>query len=462
MSTEKNYLRNRKIANGILFLSAFFTLFLLILEKFIGSSFSLSLFQFLGEAVLIASVADGIAIYALTNRIPLPFMEKFTGLVQNKRAELLDGIVVASENQFFPKESLVEKVEELDSSRILKEGRKKIEEERIFREVEKWIGQRIEIHKEEWSLQLEKVLKEKIQDIPVEKILQHLEKGQFKENQNKWLNNGLDLLKVKIESRETAFWIREELQKMVLEKKKEGNLLKRWMSKTTLSTMEKTKTIDYSSLSLEIQNTLIQIILQLQEEMKVDGVFRFQEEYTKILQEIRENPKILAELDSWKDQILHSIQIREYLNRAFDFLKQWILTEEVSTKKKGYFSFGKILKNSMDSVLDEMEEKGELSQEIKKLILLLIESQYDEILLILRELLETLTDEQLVKKVNDIAGGNLQWLRISGAYVGAVIGLLLFLIIAFPQWFIPLGILLFILLKYSSKIRKKLVYYRMD
>lgn len=73
-SKEKSYVKNRKIAKGILILSALLpSLFTILLRGFYGRSLPLSFFQFLAEAVLIASVANGIAIYALTHKIPIPF-----------------------------------------------------------------------------------------------------------------------------------------------------------------------------------------------------------------------------------------------------------------------------------------------------------------------------------------------------------------------------------------------------
>lgn len=90
-----------------------------------------------------------------------------------------------------------------------------------------------------------------------------------------------------------------------------------------------------------------------------------------------------------------------------------------------------------------MEEKGELSK--VKQYRQAFESQYESILfLVMEELLSKLTNEQIIKKINDIAGGNLQWLRISGAYVGAAAGVLLFLITSFPVVFIPVSIIVFL------------------
>ena len=80
----------------------------------------------------------------------------------------------------------------------------------------------------------------------------------------------------------------------------------------------------------------------------------------------------------------------------------------------------------------------------------------------MEELLSKLTNEQIIKKINDIAGGNLQWLRISGAYVGAAAGVLLFLIIAFPTVFIPVSIIVFFVLRFSPRLREKLVYYNKE
>lgn len=463
-SKEKNYLRNRKIANAVLLLSAIFTILTLVLEKIIGKSIPLSFFQFLWEAVLIASVADGIAIYALTHKIP--FLEKYTGLVQNKRQELLDGVVKASEDQFFPKESILEKMENIDGKEILELGKGQIRKRMLDTSTNAYLSDFIDKNKEEWSFKIEEILIQKGEELSLEKQMGFLETREFKENQIIWIIRGIDKAKEKIGTESTYLWIREELQKMVLERKKEGSLVRRMMTKATVSAMEKTKTIHYSELARDIQETLIKSLDEIQSEIKEgEGEYGIllRSELVRILDEIKGSPEILEELDHWKLQMIHTLPLKEYISTALESISKWIREEDQKIPGTARsFSLGDRVGDSFEKAIDTMEEKGELSKEIKILMARLADSQYDSILLLLEELLSKLTDEHIIKKINDIAGGNLQWLRISGAYVGAFAGVFLFLMITFPKVFLPLSILLFFVLKFSPTARERLVYYKQD
>ncbi|MDO5649040.1 MAG: DUF445 family protein [Gallicola sp.] len=460
-SKEKTYLRNRKIANGILILSAVLTLATLGLERVYGRSLLLSFFQFLSEAVLIASVADGIAIYALTHKIPLPFLQKYTGLVQNKRKELLEGVVRASEEQFFTKDSILEKMENIESRKLLDLGKKAVRERVQEGQVEEFISGLIENHKKEWSVQLEKQILEKLEEISLENQLAFLEKQEFKDQQVLWLSSGIDFAKGKIGTEHSYKWIRDELRKMVLDRRKEGSIVKRMMKKATFSAMEKTKTIEYSELAKDIQRTLMESLSELQLELQTGKGQHgdlLQREFQQMIDEVKNNPKILEEMEHWKKEMIHNLPLRKYLENGLDFLSNWI-REGKNLQGNRTFSFGKIFGDSFERVVDEMEEKGDLSKEIKSLMARLFESQYESILMVLEELLLKLSNDHIIKKINDIAGGNLQWLRISGAYVGGVVGIGLFLIIYFPILFIPLSMILFFILRFSPTLRKKLVYY---
>ena len=60
------FYRNIKIARLILVLSSVLLILTLYIEKKSGENILISWFGFIMEAVLIATIADGVAIYALT------------------------------------------------------------------------------------------------------------------------------------------------------------------------------------------------------------------------------------------------------------------------------------------------------------------------------------------------------------------------------------------------------------
>ena len=89
----------------------------------------------------------------------------------------------------------------------------------------------------------------------------------------------------------------------------------------------------------------------------------------------------------------------------------------------------------------------------------LVENEYNQILDIIEEVLSKLSDKNLVDKVNEVVGSNIQWLRISGAYVGAIVGIFIFTVISFPVIGLPIMVITVLGIMSSKKIRKRLVIY---
>ena len=84
------FYRNRNISRFILILSSVLLVIAFTIEKIYGHSILLSYVEFTIEAILVASIADGVAIHM------------FTMLIQKKREKLVSGVIVAFKEKFFP------------------------------------------------------------------------------------------------------------------------------------------------------------------------------------------------------------------------------------------------------------------------------------------------------------------------------------------------------------------------
>ena len=103
------FYRNRNISRFILILSSVLLVIAFTIEKIYGHSILLSYVEFTIEAILVASIADGVAIHM------------FTMLIQKKREKLVSGVIVAFKEKFFPKKKLIE---DLQVIRIVEEIKK--------------------------------------------------------------------------------------------------------------------------------------------------------------------------------------------------------------------------------------------------------------------------------------------------------------------------------------------------
>ncbi|MBC8015840.1 MAG: DUF445 family protein [Sporomusaceae bacterium] len=68
-----------------------------------------------------------------------------------------------------------------------------------------------------------------------------------------------------------------------------------------------------------------------------------------------------------------------------------------------------------------------LEVRIKQAIFDLVEKEHYLIGTVVQEVLSTFTDEDFNRFIEDKAGDDLQWIRINGCVVGAVVGLIMFI-----------------------------------
>jgi len=109
------YFKRKRVADGLLFFSIFLLVGCLLIGAFYQKQLSmewqrvlLQMMTFIAEAALVASVADYIAVTALTKQI---LWFKSTGLISRKREEIIKSIVKAIEVKLFTRDLLVAELE---------------------------------------------------------------------------------------------------------------------------------------------------------------------------------------------------------------------------------------------------------------------------------------------------------------------------------------------------------------
>jgi len=479
-STTKSYLHNKRIANLILLGSTLCIGLILYLEYTIGKSFGLSMLGYIIEAILIASVADSIAIYALDHRIQIPILGKFTGLIQNKRRELIDGIIVACKTKFFPKEKLVKLICRISITTYLKDLLEKGIISSKNRESGKFLSMIMTKNKDSIAEGTMQALEKYILSIKADKAIVSIHDMA---KSNGWLNKLVSDLFENLYATVKEYEFRDNLdtaiRTAIYEKKNSGNIFTNTFNKAAYGFLEITDTLNYSELASSIQSAIVEILENIIEEGNRRGNrwSVLESEISKLILKLSQNKKFIKEIDNWKAELVQRSNLKQYTISAIEKMAEWIedgiiTWEEINRvlKNLGFEMKGISPKDINISEwiskivligLDRLIQSGKNVQiEFEKLFEKLIENEYEDCLNIVKEIIETLSDKGLAKKINDVAGGNLQWLRISGALVGGITGIFIFLILAFP---VPGFVLLFILalaIIFSKNLRAKLVRYK--
>ena len=466
----KKFYRNLITARLILIFSFFSLIVLFYIEKNCYKSIYISFLTFIMEAVLIASIADGVAIFALTKRVRIGnYSLKFTGLIQNKREALISGIVEAFRKKFFPKERVIKTVQELK----IVESLKTIIEENINEENAEVIGKAIS--------KIIKKNKEKISEI----ILKELEKYLLGVNSVKvaqriysWSksNNLQHELIAEIFDRLYSYAKSSSFKELIEEKLKESEVKnkKGFWSVLKYGAAKITNILNYSELAAELQKSVVVMLQNIREEEDGKRWQNMEEEVSELIKRLSENKEFSEELEQVKSDIIINL-VRPFLIKSIAMIAVWLEdgkiekreVEELLSKyginvKVEFETINVVLllNSAMQKGVEELRKSDKAVQSsYEKLIARVIENEYEELTTIIQEVLSKLTDDGIVTKINEVVGSNIQWLRISGAYVGAVTGAVIFLVIKFPVLFLPFFVAVVTLLLLSKRLRKRLVIY---
>ncbi len=466
----KKFHRNITVARTILLFSFILLLILFYEEKKAGENSYLTFLAFIIEAVLIASIADGVAIFALTRRVKIgKWTLKFTGLIQNKREALINGIVEAFRKKFFPREKLIETLQEIK----VVDGLKKIIEENLNEENSEIIGKSIS--------KLMRKNKEKITDIilnELEKYIIGVNSAEFVEKiyqLSRKYNIAHEIIEVIFdklynyaESKEFRVIIKEKMEES------EKNSKKGFWSLLKYGAAKVTNILNYEELAAAIQTSILLMLKNIRDEENGVKWKNVEGEFSELIKRVSKNREFLEEAEKIKAEVIINM-LRPFILKSISMIALWIEDGKIEKKeveellsKYGVninvdfetINIVVFLNSAMKRGVEELAKSDKVVQEnYEKLIARIIENEYGELTVIIKEVLSKLTDDGIVNKINEVVGSNIQWLRISGAYVGAVTGAVIFAVIKYPVVFLPVFSGIVLLLLMSKSLRKKLIIY---
>lgn len=435
---------------GILLIAFILNVFIRI---YVHKGFYTDMISFVIEAALIGGIADWFAITALFKK-PLGF-PWHTAIIPRNRDKVVDAIANMVENELLSEKTLKGKIKEIKIINVIinfidnsiKEGNE------IFKLVEK-VGNGIlnSLDADKLAKVIEKGLKNSLRDIDLSIHLNNIVKFVIENGQCKSMFiNMLDSLIVKAKEENTKDAIENVINKAIDDELNKATGLKRMMMELALGVARETKSVNVSEAAISIQQQLIEMLVRLKDDndpLHIEMIDKIQE----IVQDLTNNQKALEDMENWKqetiDKVLVYTEFREILENVIRALRYGIKAENLKSNnllvQSGenetvqIYINNVVLTNSWikqqlrkywEELKDNEKAKDTIDGYIKEIIFKIIQSEHRFIGVIVKKVLNNLTDDSLNEFIEQKAGNDLHWIRINGCLVGGIFGLLVFLFI---------------------------------
>lgn len=377
-------------------------------------SFWVDLIQGGFEAGLVGGLADWFAVTALF-RHPLGLRIPHTALLPNNRERMTNGLVRTLKNDWLSKESIQEKIKQVQfSDKLLVILEKEIRTEPFRKAVINILKKIIaSIDVEKISPFVKKQIVSAISDLDLSKYIQLLSKQLLKEQiDQKVLDHVLKKAENWLRQEGTGYRLGTVAMNMLNKIEVEGILQFAINSMRNLLNEEKLGNI--------VKKLLLSGIHSLQkaeDQNRVALILYIRNE----IQGINDNQEFIEGIEKWKNQLLDNWEPDETITNTLKQIQQKGL-EFVETED----FFDIYLMPVINRIVDNLEErKDAIDQWIQNQITILVEKNHEQIGNLVRENLDKLDNETLIDMVENNIAKDIQWIRVNGAVCGFVIGLIL-------------------------------------
>lgn len=376
------------------------------------------------EAATVGGIADWFAVTALFREIPIPFLRKHTDIIIKNRAKLTEGIVDLVTTKWLAPEVIKEKISELSISRNIIEMLREPQNRARALELIKDIFSKLSDSLDSPLLAtfLQEVLKEKMNEIdlsaPIGKWLKaRIEHG----DHNQLWDMLLDSAQASINDDSTRQVIVEIIEKQIANYKD-----KDFLKKIFVSLAEFTDVIDTQVVADKVMNALNQFI----HDAKNNPDYPIRAKFDQSLLDFADG---LIRGDRQSQAFIDDIQEKLINNSDAEQIILNVLARFKSTLQEQLEDHSSLIQEMIQTNFDHYLEKLETNQEVqskidaglKKAIFELLVKYYPEIGNMVRTSLSILSNNELVLQIEEKVGDDLQYIRLNGAIVGGLAGMVI-------------------------------------
>jgi uncharacterized membrane-anchored protein YjiN (DUF445 family) len=369
------------------------------------------------EAGLVGGLADWFAVTALF-RHPLGLPIPHTALLPKNRDRMLKAIINMLENDWLTKESIQNKIKDMNiSEKAVHELEQRLESPSFHKGVQSLVIHLInEINPEKLSPVLEKELKNYLQGVNIEPVLD--------KTVNEVLKRELDAKALDYVLVETEKWLRKEdtknkigiFAKQLLDNTKADGFMK--MAIQSFSQM-----INAEKLGNMLQPFFLKRIVLLQEPNHSYRTAILDKIHSE-LKNVKERRELIAELGEWKNSMVEQWSPTDQLSSLIEKTKKKFiqLAQDEEWIKRHVIS---MIKNQIQALKEDTSRMMKIESWIQSQLSLMVEKYHAKIGQLVKENLEKLDNETLINIIENNLGKDLQWIRVNGAICGFLIGVLL-------------------------------------
>jgi uncharacterized membrane-anchored protein YjiN (DUF445 family) len=136
-------------------------------------------------------------------------------------------------------------------------------------------------------------------------------------------------------------------------------------------------------------------------------------------------PEPIAQVERMRGAILESLETTPLVREGLARLRRQIEEELDAPDSRLSKLVDEKLRSGILSYLDDAERRATFDRWVRSTTVDLVRQHHHQIGVTIRENLESLTDDQLVEQIESRVGADLQFIRLNGAVVGGLIGVLL-------------------------------------
>lgn len=379
------------------------------------------------EAATIGGFADWFAVSALFREIPIPFVRKHTNIIAKNRTKLTEGIVDLVTNKWLSPEIIAEKLNEVDLAKTILDFLQEPKNQQNAISLIQKIGLQFanDLDSPKFAEALQKILREQIASIDLATPLgTWLEKAIKDGDHHKLWELILEESTSALTNPETKEMLLSKLEVAAKEYAKKG-LLK----KTVLFLAEKTGGIDLDL----IADDLLEKAQELMADAKADPSHSIRVKFDDWLLDFARqlttgDEKSVSIIQNLKDRLIHHVE-EEKLVQTLLLKSKETLTAQLQNTETPMMQFLIIKLNSMLSNLKEDEAtQTKINTWIKKTVSDLLVKFHSEIGNMVRSSMMKLNNKELVEQIEEKVGSDLQYIRLNGAVVGGLVGILIALL----------------------------------
>lgn len=444
-------MRNKKIADRLLFILLLAFIAIIFIKVYFHKSFFTEMLGFVIEAALIGGIADWFAITALYEK-PLGF-PWHTAIIPKNRDKVIDSIAYMVENELLNEKTLQSKIKEIKIIDSLIEyiDRSAKQGGYIFEFIEKYSTKFLDgINKDKIAGYIEENLKTNLKEVDLSvylsKILMFAAKSSDCE---KLFTEVLEEIITKAKEENTRNEIYNMINELIKKNIDNKKGIQRMLMEVAVTLAKETDSVNTLDAAYSIQEQILEVLLKLKDEsdpIHIEMINKIEQ----VIERLHTDEEVICSVEKWKLYTIEKIIIRSELGSVIEntimalkyaIKKESVQVDDLLDKNTNVENF-QLYINSIEPIINwlknqisnywesfknDSKAKRTVEIYIKGFIYKVIKSEHHFIGIIVNKTLSNLTDDSLNDFIQKKAGNDLHWIRINGCIVGAVFGLLVFL-----------------------------------